>query len=372
MQEHPTQPETPEEAESGADTASAGVGRGPGRSFVAIAGVDIPEEFLAAVGRAKRLVLMTHRGPDGDGLGSQLALAEALGAAGREVAIINADPPPPRFRFLDPAGLLQVYRRQVAAAIRAADLALLVDTSEVSRAGPPAELRRRAGGPFLAIDHHPPAEQSLEGLLVPERASTAEIVCALLDALDLPMSPRVATALYAGISYDTLSFRFVRGDPAPHAAAAELIARGANAERVQARLFRQPRDFLRLLGRLLGEITYHAGGRVAMLGLTYAHAKGLDLDPDDVHDVVNVLNGIQGVDACAFVRQTGRRDWRVNLRSAEGVEIDGIARAMGGGGHPRASGATRRGVPLDAVMRELEERLGALFPQAADEAPAQE
>lgn len=342
-----------------------------------------PADFVEAIRAAGSLVLMTHRGPDGDGLGTELALARALRRVGKRVTIVNEDRTPPRFRFLDRARDAKVYRRPLARAVREADLALLVDTSDVPRAGTAAELRRKSGGPFLAMDHHPPSPTALPGFVEAGAASTAELAWDLLQTLDLPVDAETATALYAGIAFDTNSFRFIRNESWPLRIAAELIEQGADAERVQAELFSHPRDWLSLLGRILDGLQFEADGRVALLALTTAHLEGLELDADDISEVVTLLNTIRGVDACAFIRQNGPRAWRVNLRSRAGHAIDGLARAYGGGGHPRASGATVREMDLEDVLRVFGESLAAIvtgrplpeppspaLPSPADPSPA--
>lgn len=317
-----------------------------------------PEEFLAAIRGAASFVLMTHRGPDGDGLGCQIALARALESIGRKVTIVNEDAIPPRFRFLDPKKrAVKVYRRVHTRAVREAALALLVDTSEPSRAGTAATLRKKAGGPFLALDHHPPGAESLPGFIEPRAASTAELTYDLLRALDLPIDATSAGALYAGIAFDTASFRFIRNDAGPLRVAADLVERGADAERIQAELSSHPRDYATLLGRLLDDIRFAAGGRVAVLALTVEHLEGLAVEADDISEIVTFLNTLRGVDACAFIRQNAKADWRINLRCRDGYAVDGLARSLGGGGHQRAAGATMRGVPLDEVTTVVASRL---------------
>jgi len=328
-----------------------------------------PEDFLAALRTAPSLVLMTHRGPDGDGLGCELALARALETVGRQVAIVNEDAIPPRFRFLDPHGRVKVYRRSHSKAVREAALALLVDTSEPARAGTAAVLRQKAGGPFLAMDHHPPGPESLTGFIEPRAASTAEQCYDLLCALELPIDPETASALYAGVAFDTNSFRFIRNEAGPLRVAAELVERGADAERIQAELFSHPPDYARLLGRLLDGISFTADGRVAVLALTVDHVDGLDIDADDLSEVVTFLNRLRGVDACAFIRQNGKADWRINLRCREGYAIDTLARTLGGGGHSRAAGATMRGVPLDEVTALVSRELAVIVTGAPPAAP---
>ncbi len=318
-------------------------------------------EFLSAIHEAKSIVLITHRGPDGDGLGTEIALAEAFEAAGKKVCIVNEDPMPRRMRFLDPDGRIVVYRRAQAPSLREAELALLVDVSEIHRAGTPAEVRHKAGGAFLALDHHPVNGQSLTGHIVPESSSTAEIAFHLLKQLDMPLTPRAAEALYAGIVFDTMAFRFVRKQQGPFQVAAELVAAGADPEKVQIELFQTSKDYATLLGRLLPDLAFSSKGRVAVLAITGEHKKELKLDADEIHDVVNFLNSMRGVQVCAFLRQLNAQNWRVNLRCQEGLAIDAIARDLGGGGHPRASGATLRDVSKDEAVALVAKRLNGLF-----------
>lgn len=323
---------------------------------------------MDAIRGAQRLVLTTHRGPDGDGIGAELGLARALVGIGKRVAIVNDDLVARRFRFLDPDGRVRTFRRPDANAVRGADLGLLLDASEVARGGRVAALRLKGGGPFLTVDHHVPTPDSLPGWIEPEAASTCELVYGLLRALGVPIDGHTAEALYAGIVYDTASFRYVRGRPDSFRIAAELVALGADADRVQTELFRHSREYLALLDRLLGEIRYPDDGRVAVLAVTRDHTTGLKLDADDTRDLVNVLNGTRGVLACGLLRQVGRRTWRVSLRSVQGIDIEPLARALGGGGHARAAGATVHEMDRDDLVALVEAGLSCVV--ADEEVPA--
>ncbi len=329
-------------------------------SFAAQWGFTIPSSFLAAIREARTVVLMTHRGPDGDGLGSQAALIAAFDGMGKQVSVLNCDKVPPRYRFLDPEGRLGLYSSSDQSSICDADLALLVDTAEPGRAGTPARVRLKAARPLLAIDHHPRNAKGVDGFIAGDSSSTAEMVFVLLKELGCPITQRIAEALFAGIAFDTHSFRFIRNNGRPLRIANELLEAGADAEKIQNELFRHPPDLLALLGRLLPQFAVTAEGRVAVLVATKAHLAGLSLDSDEIGEVVNLINSLRGVRVCAFARQRGRRSWRVNLRSQAGYPINGVAREWGGGGHENAAGATLEGLTAEAVQAKLEKALAEI------------
>lgn len=317
---------------------------------------------LDRIREARTLVLTTHEGPDADGIGSEVALARALRAEGRRVRIINPGPTARRFAFLDPRGDIVVFRPSDAQEIARADLAVLVDTAEVRRTGPLAEVLARRTGPIVAVDHHPLNGQTIPGIVVDGFSSTGELMCEVLDRLGIPLTRDLASPLYGAMVFDTNQFRFVRNDANVFRVAARLVEAGADAEDITRRLFGTvPRDRLLLQARVLDSARFECDGRLAWSTVTPATLSGLDVDQDDVRTMVMVLGEIDGVDIAVLFKQFREGGKvKVSIRSPGRIRINDVAEALGGGGHPFAAGADVVATVEDAValaLPPLRERL---------------
>ncbi|HOU54807.1 MAG TPA: DHH family phosphoesterase [Myxococcota bacterium] len=316
---------------------------------------DGPEaqQLVGALKGARTLLLTTHEGPDADGMGSELALARALRRLGKRVFIRNADPPARRFQFLNDAGDLVVFRNEDIPLVQEVDLVLLVDTAELRRAGRVGEAIRRRQGATLALDHHAAGSETLPGLLGPDFSSTGEMVAGLMPTLGLPLTPDLATPLYAAILFDTAQFRFCRNDPGTFRVAAALVEAGADAEAIGKRLFGSARRDARVLeARILNDAHFECDGRLAWAAVEPRHLQGLQVDRDEIRSLVNLIGDIEGVEvACLF--KSGESTLKVSLRSRGRHPVLPVAEALGGGGHPFAAGAD---VPWDlatAIDRTL-------------------
>lgn len=319
---------------------------------------------------ARRLVLSTHKGPDPDGLATQVALARALRARGVDVRVINGDGLPSRLAFLDPDGLLERWRDvpDATALLDDADLILLVDVADIERTGDlegPLAVRRHK---VVALDHHLPEAGSVGGVIDPDVSSSGELGWRLLSWLGAPIDAAVATALYTAITYDTASFRWLRNQPGTLRVAADLIGLGADAGAIQESLWgARPRDHARLVARAIEGAQWGCDGRLVWVMFDEPMTRGLSVDREAYREVIGNLLGIDGVLVAATfqVEGKGRATVRFSLRSKLSTPVVAVARRYGGGGHAHACGATVRGVKAPAFVEEVLDGLSALLPPAA-------
>jgi phosphoesterase RecJ-like protein len=324
--------------------------------------------LLDRVRQAKRMVLMTHVGPDADGLGSQLAFALAARQQGVQVAIVNDEPLPPRYGWLDPEQLVQSYDT-AAQALDGADLGLIFDAHEVQRAARPAQHLVAAGVPVWVVDHHPPKpELALQGVIAAKFSSTGELVYELLQALGWPVTQAVAAPIFAAIAFDTGSFRFVRNDPQTFRVAAALLETGLDVAPIQEALFAsKPRAEVELLGRVLSEVRFAAEGRVSYALLRPEITAGLALDGDALGEVIPTLINIDGVLAAVLLKPGKTpQEWKLSLRSKDAVTVGHVARIRGGGGHDHAAGATLTGDAENLMKTLVAEVVAAVETQTAN------
>lgn len=319
--------------------------------------------FLQKLQDTKHFVLSTHVGPDADGLGSQLAFVRAARATGRTALVVNEDPLPKRYAWLDPDGDIGHFERD-ASKLQGAELALLFDTHEVKRAMRPAQQMQQQNVPVWVVDHHEvKPETDVQGLVATQFSSSGELVFRLLRALEWPIDPIAARALYAAMSFDTGSFRFLRNQSETLRVAADLLDTGFDSNEVQEALFAsRTRDETLLLGRALAQMQFAADGKIAWATFGPEIGQGLDLEPDAIGETIPYFIGVDGV-LVAMQLKPGRKpgEWKLSLRSKEAVKIGKVAQHFGGGGHEHAAGATLTG-EQDALAAEI---LAMLLPIVA-------
>lgn len=318
---------------------------------------------------ARRLVLTTHRGPDPDGLATQVAVARALRARGVDVRVVNGDPLPPRLAFLDPDGLIERWRDvDGPALLDAADAVVLVDVADIDRTGDlekPLEARRDK---VLALDHHLPEARSVGGVVDPDVSSCGELGWRLLGWLGAPIDAGTATALYTAITYDTSSFRWLRNQPGTLRVAAELIAAGADAGAIQEALWgARPKDHARLVARAVEAAQWECDGRLAWVVIDDELTRDLTVDREAYREVIGTLLGIDGVVVAASFQVEGKRrsTVRLSLRSKLSTPVVSVARRHGGGGHAHACGATVTGKKAQATIRDVLDAVAALLTPSA-------
>lgn len=318
-------------------------------------------EAAAAIREARTLVLACHVNPDGDALGSMLGMALGLAPLDQSLTCLSADGVPEALQFLPGAERIQKTSDQAEF-----DLALALDSSDLSRVGeaikPAVERARR----IVNIDHHATGAPFGDIQVVDTRAaSTAEIVFALLNALGLPITPEVATCLFTGIITDTGSFRFQNVTADTMTVAARLIDAGASPAFVSEHVF-ENRTFAatKLLGLALSSLSRTQDGRIAWAHVTREDFARLGATDEDSEGLVNPVRSVRGAEVGVSFREMPDGTVRVSLRSREGVDVGQIAQQFGGGGHRMAAGCTltlplaeAETVVLDALRAALPERV---------------
>jgi bifunctional oligoribonuclease and PAP phosphatase NrnA len=288
----------------------------------------------------ERFLLTTHEGPDGDALGSLLALHKILTQLGKDSVMFLAAKEFPlavEYRFLP---LEEVFHEPPADVV---DRTLVfLDCGNIDRM--PVRFLRRDGAHVLNIDHHHDNTRFGTVNLVDTRAScTAEILFGIAKRLGAEITPDIAAALYVGLITDTGKFMYENTSPAAHRMAAELIEAGVDVNDTYRRLYeRVPPEKLRLIARAFENIERFEGGllTVSYIGADDYRATGAS----DVltEGIIDHLRGVEGTAVAAVIRDKtdgGRTARKVSLRSTDGaVDVSAIARKHGGGGHPRAAG----------------------------------
>jgi phosphoesterase RecJ-like protein len=305
---------------------------------------------------AQRVLVFGHTRPDGDVLGSQVGLAWTLAKLGREVRLINPDRPEPQFDFLAPPVPFEAYE---GGELWPHDLAVLVDGSELSRAGALGRALDALPSAKLVIDHHlPPDEAWWDAALIDSSASaTGLIVQRLTRSLGVELGPDQATGLFTALATDTGWFRHANTDAETLEAAAELVRAGAHPDAVHRALFRRRgASHPQALGDLLASAELFADERLAYLGIPH-RGEG---DPNAGDTALEILRSVGSVEVVVLLREVAPGVTKLSARSDGELDVHRLARRFGGGGHQKAAGA-ELALDLESARRLVLEAAHELF-----------
>jgi phosphoesterase RecJ-like protein len=304
-----------------------------------------------------RFLIACHENPEGDAIGSELALALALRKMGKTATVVNSDPVPGNLAFL-PAADTVVPDAEGSAH----DVAVVVDCGSLERTGRvQTELRKC---PILVnIDHHSTNDAQGEYCLIdPQAAATGVLVHRILVALGIGIDRDIAANIYVAILTDTGSFRYSNASPEAFSIAGEMVGIGVDPWEVAEKVYEtQTAGKLGLLGRVLGSLELAAGGRVAVVTTRKKDLRDFSATKDHLEGFINYPRSIAGVEVAVAFREEGEGEFRVSFRSKGKVDVSAVAAALGGGGHRNAAGCTVQG-SLDEVKNRVLGLLEASLP----------
>jgi bifunctional oligoribonuclease and PAP phosphatase NrnA len=323
-----------------------------------VSGVDY-DAVVAELGETDRFLLTAHEGPDGDALGSLLAMHAILTRLGKDsVMFLGAKefPLPVEYRFLP---LEEVFHEPPADVV---DRTLVfLDCGNIDRM--PVSFLQRENAKIINIDHHHDNTRfGTTNLVDTEASCTAEIVYGLAKRLGAEITPEIAGALYVGLVTDTGRFMYGNTGPAAHRMAAELIEAGVDVHDTYRRLYeRVPIEKLRLISRALAGVERYEDGRLAVAYISADDYVAANADEVLTEGVIDFVRSLEGTQLAAVIRDKtdgGRAARKVSLRSTNGaIDVSAIARKHGGGGHERAAGFSTD-LPYDELVDALRAELG--------------
>jgi len=298
--------------------------------------------------------ILSHVRPDGDALGSQLALALSLQQLGKDVRIWNEDGMLEKYSFLPRAELLT---KPPSTAVDV-DVAVALDTAIQNRLGTTLAAVGSAKI-WINIDHHRSNPGYGDLVIIDSSApATGEIIFRLIKSQDLPFNHDIAENLFAAISTDTGSFQYPKTSARTFEIAAELVRAGdLDVGQISQQLYENyPRRRLELLRDLLRTMRFGEDGRVASFSLSLKTAAALAVLPEDNEGLIDHLRAIRGVIVAVFFEELAGGKVRVSMRSKdEAVDVCAICQKFGGGGHTLAAGARIRGSLAEVEEKVLEE-----------------
>ena len=316
------------------------------------------ERLLAELAPGQTVALSTHINSDGDGCGSEAALAGLLAQRGITAFIVNPTPWPAMFRFLLEEGGIEDRSAKGAKALAAADRLIVLDISDVRRLGQLADAVRALPTPPLVIDHHLPGDEPPGTLHVTDTTAcaTGELVYDVARVMGASLTPAIATAIYTAMLTDTGGFRFANTSPRCLAVAAEMLQAGVDPETMYQRIYASvPRGRIALIRDALETL-----GVDEEYGLSWVDVHNGLLDrhnvtAEDLDGVAEYPRSIEGTRLALLFRDLGHGKVKVSFRSVGDVDSNALARRFGGGGHARASGALIAGSLDEVRTRVLDE-----------------
>lgn len=300
------------------------------------------KEALSLLKENQSFVLTAHISPDGDSLGSMLALYEFLVRQGKQVVVALDDTIPDVFRMLP---CWDVIRTVDELGKLKPDLAIILDASSMDRIGRVSEI---VDAPTLNIDHHVSNQGFTDyRLLDSEAAATGEIVYRLLAEAKTPITKDMATNLYTAIATDCGFFRYANTRPGTMRIAAELLTYGVEPNTIAEALEQISLDTMRLTARVLQTMEFFADGKVAVIVVT----RDMLEHDESTDELINYPRKVEGVDVAVILKQKDESTVKISMRS-KGVDVSRIAMQFGGGGHARAAGCSIEG-SIDEARQKL-------------------
>jgi phosphoesterase RecJ-like protein len=306
------------------------------------------EQIIDEIRSHQTFCVVGHVRPDGDCIGSQLAVAMALRDQGKQVTCWNEDFMPQKLAFLSPEPIMQKPKRD-----QRFDCVIATDCASYERLGRVGECIKDRGS-LINIDHHQSNTRygDLNWVSASE-ASTGELIYQLMKAARWEITPAIADCLFTAVSTDTGSFQYPTTTPATYATAGELVRLGANLAKICEEVYQSfPLSRVRLLKQVYNNFRLTHDDQIAYFWLKKSDYTRAGADPDESEGLIDHIRAIAPVVIACMFEEAGPEMTRVSLRSKDDrISVNEIAALFGGGGHRAAAGARITGKPLSVQRR---------------------
>lgn len=299
------------------------------------------EKVVKFIKGNKRFLITTHINPEGDAIGSSIALALILKKLGKKAVVCITDPVPRNMQFLP-------YSKKIKQAKTIKDrfdAMFVLDCGTKDRVGLFKNNAMPTPPPIVNIDHHITNEKfGFINYIDAKATATGDIIYRLAKALKVKLDKNIATAIYTTLLTETGSFRYSNTNSGILRISAELIDTGLNPWRIGQQIY-ETNTFqrLKLLGMLLDEMEIDSTGKIAWVIITSAHYAATNTTVEDVEDFINFPRSINGVETAILFREAKEDLYKISFRSRGTIDVTKLALKFGGGGHKYAAGCTVKG-----------------------------
>ncbi|MCH8953881.1 bifunctional oligoribonuclease/PAP phosphatase NrnA [candidate division KSB1 bacterium] len=321
------------------------------------------EKVRDCIERGQHFVLTTHVNPDGDGLGSEAALAAFLTDMGKDVFIFNSSQVPDNYKFLDPDNNIKVYESESdRETLLTADCIFILDISDWDRLKQVGKDIRDSKITQICIDHHPTNFKFADINLIDTKAcSTGELVYDFLRFCDTKITKQIAEALYTSILTDTGWFQFSNSSAKAFSIVADLVKNGARPDKIYEKVREcESINKVKLFAHALRTLRLEHGGRIAVMTVTKDLIDSIGAQTYDTEGFADYPRRIDGVEVTALFIEREKGEVKLSLRSKGKYVINGIAQQYGGGGHQYAAGVLLEG-ELNQYVERIVEEISYLF-----------
>ncbi len=294
------------------------------------------EELSLKLKKEKSVAIICHVRPDGDTLGSALALSHALNNLGIKAKVFCDDTVPSRFFFLKSAELVENVLDGEFSAM------LAIDCADITRLGDFYEQFSKHKNTYL-LDHHVSNTRYAKENLVIDNASNSENVLALIESLNAEITTEIANLLLMGIMTDTGNFKHKNVTASTMTSASKLIEKGADINNIHYYMFsKQSKERAKLFGLAMSKIRYFLDGRFAVASILESQLVDSGAKKDETEGFIDFVMGIDGVEVGACILEMDKNKFKISFRS-KGTNVNEVASTFGGGGHVLASGCQIQG-----------------------------
>ncbi len=317
------------------------------------------EDMLSLL-KGRKILVTSHRDPDGDCIGSTVAMTLALEQMGFDAEALNLDEIPYRYTFCDPYRLIYSMN---SIPDREHEVAVVLDSSDLHRLGYEMEREFPKVKHIINIDHHKSNEKFGDLNLVDETAAAVcEILYGILKQWDIDWNDQIANALYTGITTDTGSFKYESTSSETLRIAADLIDYGADINIIRTSIWEnEPYNRIHALSNVLDNIKLSEDGRISWIKISLEEIERHQLNNGDLESFVDYPRTITGVEVALFIKEMEKGQLKVSVRTKSCIDATKIASVFGGGGHKRAAGFKIKG-----TLDQEEERILKVVQEEVD------
>ena len=311
-------------------------------------------KLFELVKSSKKILLSTHINPDGDGLGSEVAMYNYLHKLGKECKIVNISDIGEKYRFLNKNDIIEKYDRNIHKNwIESCDCALIFDIGNYKRLGEIAEILQNNNIYKVSIDHHPSNDNFFDHRFLDIQApATGYLVWKFFKSIEFKFNKDSAEALYTALITDTGSFRYNSTTPDCHTMAKEILEIGVKPYNVYASVYEQRTiPQVKLLSAVIESM--YMKSEFLSIRISQKMLKQCDADLEDVDGFTDFARSIKGVEVSFMISEINQNKFRINFRSRGKYIINDIAQYFNGGGHKLAAGATVENTTIDKLENKI-------------------
>ncbi|QEK12229.1 bifunctional oligoribonuclease/PAP phosphatase NrnA [Crassaminicella thermophila] len=298
--------------------------------------INNPKEIAELFYKAHNILLLPHIIPDGDTIGSSIALYLALKKLGKNPYVLIEDDIPYNIEFLMPYNICYDLDEEIVL-----DLVVSIDCSDTDRLGDRRKYVDQVKS-SLNIDHHVTNTNfAMYNYVDSKAAATGELVYSIIKALEVPITKDIATCIYTALSTDTGSFKYDNTSPKTHRIAAELLEKNIDLNRITTEIYqKKPIHKVRLLSAALNTLEFYFEGKLAILSITKDMLEENKAKIEDADNFIEFARDIDGVEVGVLLKEVSKNQIKVGFRAKYDVDVSKVAKVFDGGGHKKASGCT--------------------------------